>query len=236
MVDLTARALRHGVRLSDAQCAQFEAYLRVLGDWSTRMNLVADADPEVVVRRHIEESIALGAALRQREVLRPDMRLIDIGSGAGFPGLVLKIVWPSIVLTLVDATAKKTAFLRAAADAVRAGDVDIRTGRAETLAHEPELRAQFDLVTARAVAALPSLLELTLPFARTGGRVAMPKGSRVDEEVAAAHNALDVLGGRVFLLPLSVEGPQQSIVVVQKLRDTPPAYPRRPGVPEKTPL
>src|SRR6266852_5221906 len=95
------------------QLDQFGRYLSLLTDWSQRANLVGNASPDVVVRRHILESIALGAALREREILRPDARVIDIGAGAGFPGLVIKVVWPSVDMTLLDATAKKTAFLEA---------------------------------------------------------------------------------------------------------------------------
>ncbi len=110
------------------------------------------------------------------------------------------------------------------------------TGRAETLGHDPALRGRFDLVVSRAVAPLPTLLELTLPFARPGGRVATPKGSRTESELAASKRALEVLGGRAFAVPLQVPGSPQALVVVVKQRETPEAYPRRPGVPGKSPI
>jgi 16S rRNA (guanine527-N7)-methyltransferase len=234
--DLANEASRYGVRLAPAQAAKLERYAALIEEWSARVNLVGDASRETVERRHILESIALGAALREREVLRPDSRVCDVGTGAGFPGIVLKVCWPGIALTLIEATAKKTAFLAAAVEALAVEGVDVRTGRAEELAHDPELRERFDLVTARAVAPLPALLELTLPFARVGGRVVTPKGSRAEAEVAAAENALSVLGGRAFVIPFNVAGPKQMLVAVQKLRPTPPEYPRRPGVPAKSPL
>jgi 16S rRNA (guanine527-N7)-methyltransferase len=229
-------AQAYGVHLSDAEIAKFERYLALLRDWSARVNLVGNADPEVVQRRHFLESIALGAALRERELLRPGDDVLDLGAGAGFPGVVLKIVWPSIKLTLLDATAKKTAFLAALVEALALDDTDVYTGRAEALAHDPRLRGRFDLVVARAVAPLPVLLELALPFARVSGRVVSPKGSRAAAEVQAAAHALDVLGGQAFTIPFPVPGPPQTLVAVVKRRQTPAEYPRRAGLPAKSPL
>ena len=162
--------------------------------------------------------------------------MLDVGAGAGFPGLVLKIVWPGIELTLLEATAKKTAFLSAVVDELQLEGTRVLTGRAETLGHDPTLRGAFDLVVARAVAPLPALLELTLPFTRVGGRVASPKGSRAADEIASAANALAALGGKLFSMPLQVPGPPQTLVVVLKQQPTPAPYPRRAGVASKSPL
>jgi 16S rRNA (guanine527-N7)-methyltransferase len=222
--------------MQEAQIWQFGRYLELLVEWNSRVNLVSDADSEVVQRRHFLESIALGAALREREVLRPESSMIDVGAGAGFPGVVLKIVWPSIRLTLLEATAKKTAFLAALVDALGFDETPVLTGRAETLAHDAALRERFDLAVARAVAPLPALLELALPFVRVGGRVVTPKGSRAQEEIAASKHALEVLGARIFAVPLDVAGPPQTLVAVVKDRPTPTAYPRREGVPSRSPL
>jgi 16S rRNA (guanine527-N7)-methyltransferase len=233
---LRAGVQTHGVKLQELQLRQFQLYLDLLAEWAPRVNLVADVDPELVQRRHFVEAIALGAALREREVLRPDSSVIDVGAGAGFPGVPMKIVWPSIQLTLLEATAKKTAFLSALVEALGFGDTPVLTGRAEQLAHDPGLRQRFDLVVARAVAPLPALLEMTLPFARVGGRVATPKGSRAQAEVAASANALRTLGARIFTMPLVVPGPPQTLIVALKQRPTPDEYPRRDGVPAKSPL
>jgi 16S rRNA (guanine527-N7)-methyltransferase len=146
------------------------------------------------------------------------------------------VAWPSIRLTLLDATAKKTAFLAAVVDALELAGTDVLTGRAEELAHRHDLRESFDLVLARAVAPLPALLELTLPFARVGGRVVTPKGSQVDEEVAVSARAASVLEARLFVVPFEVPGPPQKLVIAVKQRPTPEAYPRRAGVPAKSPL
>jgi 16S rRNA (guanine527-N7)-methyltransferase len=233
---LRAEAPASGIHLTDAQLAQFERYLTLLHEWNERVNLVADADPEVVQRRHMLESLALGAALRERELLRPDSRVIDVGAGAGFPGIALKIAWPTIHLTLLEATTKKTAFLSAAVESLALEDTHVRTARAEEAAHEAGMRESFDLVLARAVAPLPALLELTLPFARVGGRVATPKGSRARDEIAASAHAASVLHAKLFSLPLNVPGPEQTLVVALKQAPTPPEYPRRAGVPAKSPL
>ena len=233
---LNAGVQKYGVKLQDDQILQFERYLGMLVDWSERANLVGDVNAEVVQRRHFLESIALGAALREREILRPGATVVDVGAGAGFPGVALKIVWPSIQLTLIEATKKKTAFLAALVEALGFDATPVLTGRAESLAHDVALRERFDLVVARAVAPLPVLLELTLPFARVGGRVVTPKGSRVAEEVAASANALRVLGARVVVVPFDVPGPAQQLVAAIKERATPAAYPRRDGLPAKSPL
>lgn len=232
---LLAEALRYGIKLTDLQVSQFERYILLLGEWNERVNLVSDASPAVVERRHIAESLALGAALREREILRPGARIADVGAGAGFPGLPIQIAWPSIALTLIEATAKKSAFLEAAVAELGLTAI-VRTGRAEDLAHEQELRESFDLVLARAVAPLPALLELTLPFARVGGRVVTPKGSRLDDEVASAQRALSLLRARLFVVAFDVPGPPQKLAVAVKQAATPAEYPRRAGMPSKAPL
>ena len=226
----------YGIALSDEQRRSFEQYASLLAEWSQRMNLVGDASPDVLRRRHFLESIAFGVALREREVLRPGASVLDLGAGAGFPGAVLKIVWRDINLTLLEATAKKAAFLSALVDALGITETRVLTGRAETLGHDSALRGSFDLVVARAVAPLPVLLELALPFARVGGRVATPKGSRAAAEAEASRNALSTLGARLFTMPLKVPGPPQTLMVAVKSRETPDEYPRRPGIPAKSPL
>ena len=237
MLELLAReAPAYGLRLTDVQLDLFQQYHNMLVDWSTRVNLVGDTDVEVVQRRHFLESLALGAALREREILRPDAKVLDIGAGAGFPGLPLKIAWPATHLTLLEATAKKTAFLQAVIDELELPDASVITGRAETLAHDPAFREQYDLVLARAVASLPVLVELGLPFARVAGRLVTPKGSRADAEVIEATGALRTLGGRAFVVPFNVPGPPQKLIAVLKQAPSPSEYPRRPGVPAKTPL
>jgi 16S rRNA (guanine527-N7)-methyltransferase len=233
---LVAEATRYGVRLDEQQIAQFRQYLSLLNEWSRRANLVGDAAPEVVQRRHFAESVALGAALREREILRPQSRVIDVGAGAGFPGIPIKLAWPACSLTLLEATAKKTAFLQAVIDALGLTDATVVTARAERAGHDPKLRGRFDIAFARAVAPLPALLELALPLVRVGGRMVTPKGSRAEREVTEAAGALATLRGRAFVVPFGVPGPPQRLVVVVKMGETPAAYPRREGLPVRAPL
>lgn len=229
-------APQYGVRLSAEQLQQLERYHDLLITRSATVNLVGDASSEVIQRRHILESVALGAALRERELLAPGAAVLDVGAGAGFPGIVLGIVWPSIRLTLLEATAKKAAFLRDAVDEAELEGARVLQGRAEDLGRDEALRASFDVVVARAVAPLRVLLELTLPFARVGGHMATPKGSRAGTELTEAANALEVLHAKASSAPLAVPGPQQTLIVVRKEAPTPAEYPRRAGQPSKHPL
>lgn len=233
---LVEGAASHGVRLQAGQVERLNRYVELIAEWSSRVNLVSDATPDIIVRRHILESIALGAMLREREVLRPGARVLDLGAGAGLPGIVLDIVWPGAELVLLEATRKKTEFLERAVSVLGLTHARVITGRAEDVAHEQEHRATYDLVVARAVAPLRVLAELALPFARVGGRLVTPKGSRVDAEVAAATEAFRLLGGRCITLPLNVTGPPQTVVVIVKQQPTPDIYPRRAGVPARRPL
>ena len=226
----------YGVRLSAAQLEQLQRYHDLLVARSATANLVGDASTEVLQRRHILESIAFGGALREREILKPDSSIVDVGAGAGFPGIVLAIVWPTVQLTLIEATTKKAAFLRDAAAEAGLPEARVLDGRAEDLGRDETLRESFDLVVARAVAPLRVLLELTLPFARVGGRVATPKGSRAETELNEANHALEQLHGRAFSMPLRVPGPAQTLIVVRKEASSPPEYPRRAGQPAKNPL
>lgn len=237
MLELLAReAPTHGLRLTDVQLDLFTQYHNILLEWSQRMNLVGDTTSEVVQRRHFLESIAFGAAMRERQLFQPDSRMLDLGAGAGFPGIPIKIVWPSLDVVLLEATAKKASFLQAVLDALKLQGISVRTGRAEEVAREPDMRESFNLVVARAVAPLPTLVELALPFLRVGGRLATAKGSRADGEIHDATPALAAIGGKAFAIPFSVSGPPQKLVIVLKQRPTPDAYPRRSGIPAKSPL
>ena len=200
------------------------------------MNLVGDASADVVRTRHFAESIALGVALREREVLRPDAQVIDIGTGAGFPGIPIKIMWPEIRITLLEATAKKAAFLAALVDALTIEKVQFVTARAEDAAHNPSLRSQFEVVLARAVAPLPTLAELALPFARIRGKVVAVKGAGAHDEAIAAAGALQALGATARIVPFEAPGGREQFVAIVKERETPAKYPRRAGVPSKRPL
>jgi 16S rRNA (guanine527-N7)-methyltransferase len=234
---LASIAEAHGLTLDSRQLRQFEAYYRLLVAANERVNLTSVTACEEVQRRHFGESLAVAAALYRTGVLRPGQvaRTIDLGAGAGFPGLPIKIAHPALRLTLLESAAKKTAFLEGVVERLALPDVTVVTGRAESAAHESTHREAYDLALARAVASLPVLLELALPFLRLGGFLAAPKGSRAAQEVAAAAAALQACGGRIFVAERLADTPL-TLVLVEKVAPTPSAYPRRPGIPAKRPL
>ncbi len=228
-----------GLPLDAQQLQQFEQYYHQLIAANRRVSLTSITDYQEVQRRHFGESLAVGAALYQAGVLKPDerARVLDLGAGAGFPGLPMRIVHPALRLTILEATSKKTAFLKRLLARLGLEDVAVITGRAEAVAHEPAHREGYDLVLARAVAPLVVLVELALPFLEVGGFLTTPKGSRAPQEMAEAGRALALCGGRIVsaehlpspALPLT-------LVLVEKMAPTPAAYPRRPGIPAKRPL
>ncbi len=233
MLDLLREGARElGIELSPAQTTAFERYLSLLAEWGRRMDLTTVLDPEGVQRRHFLDSLAAGAVLRQLGWLGEGAAVIDVGSGAGFPGLPIRIVWP-IRLTLLEARGKRAAFLAAVVDALDLRDVAVVAERAETLARDPAHREVYDLALSRALAPVRVLAELTLPFVRVGGVSAALKGERLDEELAEAATALDVLRATAETHALPTGG---RLLLLRKEAPTPHRYPRRPGIPSKRPL
>jgi 16S rRNA (guanine527-N7)-methyltransferase len=200
------------------------------------VNLTAITGHREVQVKHFLDSFTV--LLAYPAGLPSTARLVDVGAGAGFPSLPLKLLYPDLRVSLVESTGKKTQFLEHLIGVLGLSGVEVWKGRAEELAHSPELREGFDLVLSRGVAKLPTLLEYTLPFCRLGGRVALLKRG-VEEEIAGAARALDALGGRLDqTYPVRVTGltDNRVVVAVDKVRSTPPEYPRRPGMPAKRPL
>ena len=234
---LSRGAAELDVPLSASQLGQFAVYWRELAEWNRRMNLTSIDDLEGVQVKHFLDSLTLLPALGGH--LPSGVKVVDVGAGAGFPGLPLKLAFPGTKLTLVEATGKKADFLRHLTAVLGLEDVAVHTGRAEELAHRPELRAAFDLTLARGLARMPALLECTLPFTRRGGKVAAWKHGGIDEELASAQRAMQILGGRAgAIYPVTAAGltDNRIIVMVEKVKATPGAYPRRPGMPRKQPL
>ncbi len=236
---LAHTAERLGLPLSAQQLQQFEEYYHQLIAANRHVSLTSITDYQEVQRRHFGESLAVAAALYRAGVLKPDegARVLDLGAGAGFPGLPMRIVHPALQLTILEATRKKTAFLERLLARLSLEDVTVIAGRAEAVAHEPVHREGYDLVLARAVAPLAVLIELALPFLRVSGSLAAPKGSRAPQEIAEAGRALALCGGRIVSAePLPSPALPLTLVLVEKLAPTPVAYPRRPGIPTKRPL
>jgi len=232
-----------GLTLSDEQIAQFSLYFDLLAEWNQKMNLTAIDDLVGVQTKHFLDSLTglplIQDEMRSRKPPGPSLRAIDVGSGAGFPGLPLKIAWPELKLVLLDGTGKKVRFLQEVVSALKLSQVEVVQGRAEEMGHNELYRGQFDLVLARAVARLNTLVEYLLPFARQGGYVVTYKGPGAGEEFMEARKAIDLLGGEVVrFAPVEVPllGEERRILLIKKPRRTPPQYPRGQGLPRKSPL
>lgn len=225
-------AARDSVRL-----AALLRHLEEVRDWNRRVNLTGITDLGEMVVKHTLDS----AALVGRVPVDPGMRVLDVGTGAGFPGVVVRLLVPGVRLTLLDALQKRCRFLEHLCGVLWPGDqgVEVLWGRAEEWGHRPGYREAFDLVTARAVAEMRVLAEFCLPFVRVGGRFVALKGPGGRREVEEAAQALATLGGEVtglWEVALPEGAGERLLVEVTKVRPTPAAYPRRPGVPEKRPL
>jgi 16S rRNA (guanine527-N7)-methyltransferase len=237
MEKLKSGAEKLGLQLTSAHLKQFQIYYQELIDWNRRLNLTAITDYSEVQVKHFLDSLTVVLALEQP--LGKGMKLIDVGTGAGIPGIPLKIVWPDIELVLLDATRKKSNFLEHIIQRLKLKGVEIVVGRAEDIAHKPAYRQQFDLVLSRAVAGLPALAELALPFCAIGGRFIAQKKGGIEEEVQRARRAISILGGRladIKRVKLPEFADERWLVAVDKVGETPPQYPRRPGIPAKRPL
>lgn len=222
-----------GLNLNPAQLERFETYYRELIEWNQRFNLTAITDYEEAQVKHFLDSLTIAVAIT------PDGLVLDVGTGAGTPGLPLKILYPDLKLCLLEATAKKTQFLDHVCRRLGLAGVEIITGRAEEVAHRPDYRERFDFVVARGLAPLVTLVELTLPFCRPGGCLIAAKRGDIDAEVRASTGATGRLGGRLGeIKTVAPEGLPEGnrLVIIDKVAQTPPQYPRRPGRPAKRPL
>lgn len=230
-----AKRLRFG--LSPDHIEAFRTYMDEMEAARPRLRLTAVTDPAALQRRHFLGPLALLVALEEMGPL-PETA-IDIGSGAGFPGLPIKIMRPRLKLTLLEAHGRRAAFLQRLVQRLQLTDVAVINSRAEQLAHDPGHRETYDLALARAVAPLPVLIELALPFLRVSGMLAAPKGSGARREAREAVAALRACGGLLeSLQPLDVPGAETAptLVVIRKTSSTPGRFPRRPGIPAKRPL
>ena len=224
-----------GVHLTGRQVAAFLTFENELLAWNQRFNLTAIRDSEGIRTKHFLDSFSCVLAWKES----PPLHLIDVGTGAGFPGIPLKILYPSMQLTLVESVGKKAAFCRHVAETLKLERVEVITGRAEELGQMPGKRESFDWAVARAVAALPVLAEYLLPLVRVSGAILAQKGHSGPAEAQQAEPALKLLGGRIRqLLPVTLPGvaEERYLVVVDKVAATPPQYPRKPGFPAKKPL
>ncbi len=230
-------AARLGVLLTPAQADTFRRYHLELEQANRRVNLTSIADWERAQAVHYLDSLSVLAVVPP--ALLRSGRLADVGSGAGLPGLALRIAVPSLRVTLVEATGKKADFLRGLPEALGLCGIEVRSCRAETLGRDPEAREAFDFVTARGVAKMNTLAELTLPLCRIGGVVVAHKGAGAEADAVEAETAIRTLGGALREIRwVDVPGldRRHALVVLDKVAPTPHRYPRRPGIPGKRPL
>lgn len=224
---------RWGMILGVDQLAQLARYADELQHYNQHTNLTAISEPVEIYRRHFLDSLSLAPYLGEQ----PDS-LVDLGSGGGFPGIPLKLLYPDMRLTLVESVAKKTQFLRHLVGCLGLSQVRVLTARAEEVGRDPGERERHAVVTARAVAELPVLIEYGLPLLRVGGRLLAPKGVGAAAEVATAARAIELLGAELSAVePVDLPGlDARAIVVLTKIAPTDPRYPRAVGVPARRPL
>ncbi len=226
-------ASRLGIELNDAQCGQLASYARILLERNETMNLTAITDDEGVLTKHFLDSMTALCTDRVGE------RVIDVGTGAGFPGLVLKIARPEIKLTLLDSLKKRLNFLGDVCAELNIGGVELVHARAEDCGRSAQYRGRFDTVVSRAVARLSALTELCVPFLRGGGYFLALKGPAADEEIKDAKRAIAILGGKtesVYEADIPFTDLRHKIVIIKKVGQTPLKYPRKAGIATKTPI
>ncbi len=225
-----------GLKLSQDQLAKLQIFENELLDWNERMNLTAIRDAEGIRTKHFLDSLTVLLAWERQG---PPANIIDIGTGAGFPGLVLKLIWPATQVTLVESVHKKADFCRHMVEKLNLQQVTVLSERAETVGQDPDHRQVYDLAVARAVARMPILMEYLLPLIHRNGIAMAMKGESAPAETQAAERAIQLLGGKLHKL-IRVELPavveERFIVVVNKIARTPEDYPRRVGVPAKNPI
>lgn len=231
----TAALEEKGITLSPVQLEQFETYFRMLVEWNEKMNLTSITEKEEVYLKHFYDSISAAFFIDFHKVTT----ICDIGAGAGFPSIPLKICFPHLHVTIVDSLQKRITFLNELAKGLNLQDTTFYHDRAETFGQRKEKRESYDLVTARAVARLSVLSELCLPLVKKEGLFVALKASAADEEMQAGKKAVTVLGGEVvekhsFVLPL--EESERNIIVIEKKKQTQKKYPRKPGTPNKSPI
>jgi 16S rRNA (guanine527-N7)-methyltransferase len=226
---------RFEIHLSPGQLASFQKYENLLLEWNSRFNLTAIRDPQEVRTKHFLDSLTCLLAMRDT----PVERVIDVGSGAGFPGLPLKIACPKMRLTLVESVGKKAEFCRTVIETLQLDGVQVLQERAEVLGQTSEHRERYDWALGRAVAIMPVLAEYLLPLTKVGGRMLAMKGESAPAEAHSAEKSMRLMGGHLQqLVPVTLPGVAEDryLVVVEKVAATPKIYPRRVGVPAKQPL
>ena len=230
---LYEKALKIDIKISEKELEKFYQYMKLLIEWNEKMNLTAIIEPNDVILKHFIDSITINKYIDEQS------KVMDIGTGAGFPGIPLKILNEDVKMTLVDSLNKRVQFLKEVGKQLELTNIEYIHSRAEELAGSSLHRQQYDIVTSRAVARLTTLLEYMLPFVKIGGRCICMKGRNIIEELEEARKAIQLLGGEIettenMLLPDSNQ--ERNIIIIKKVVDTPAKYPRKAGIPSKQPI
>ena len=228
-------ALSFGVSLSNEQLSQFYTYYDMLIEWNEKMNLTAITDFDEVLKKHFLDSLSIGRILKQDSKLS----ILDIGTGAGFPGIPIKIAFPNTEITLMDSLNKRVNFLNEVIITLGLDKIEAIHGRAEDFAKKGMLRENFDICVSRAVANLSSLSEFCLPYVKVGGKFISYKSEKAMDELEASKNAISILGGGNVICDtflLSGTDFSRTLVSIKKIKETPAKYPRKAGTASKNPI
>lgn len=234
--EFKAELQKRGITVTDEKIARFDRYLELLQEWNKKINLTAITEREEVYLKHFYDSITAGLYVNFKEGVPS---LCDVGSGAGFPSIPLKIMYPNMRITIVDSLNKRIQFLQTIVDELGLEDVHLYHDRAETFGQNSEFRASFNFVTARAVARMNVLAELCLPLVKKDGVFIAMKASNTEEELIEATKAIATLGGKLredIQFELPKDAGERHIVLIDKKKETPNKYPRKPGTPNRKPL
>lgn len=230
---LLTEAENQGIKLTEKQIHQFNLYYELLTEKNKVMNLTAITEYSEVVKKHFIDSLMISRNVDMSKITN----LCDVGTGAGFPGIPLKIVYPHLHLTLVDSVGKRVNFLSDVVNKLELTNVETVHSRTEDLACNAKYREKFDLVTARAVASMNVLAEYCIPYAKINGYFVAYKSGNIIEELKNAQNAIKILGGKVEKTDIfELYGMGRSVVLIKKIKNTPKMYPRKAGTPSKNPL
>lgn len=237
MIQLQKQAQEIGIILTEKQIAQFQTYYDRLIETNKVMNLTAITELEEVISKHFIDSLLLIQAYP--DIAGQKLKVLDLGTGAGFPGIPLKIAFPSLQIILMDSLNKRVKFLKSVIDELKLCDIEAVHGRAEEAARNTTYREQFDLCVSRAVANLATLSEYTLPFVKIGGMCIPYKAAGVEKEVDTAKKAIQILGGKLTIVKkvaLPETEIERSFILIDKVKKTPKTYPRKPGTASKEPI